>query len=41
MFGAGHLRRTIDEYLGRHNRELNHQGIGNELIDGLLGAVLE
>ena len=33
LFGEGHLRRVIDEYLLPFNHERNHQGIGNELID--------
>ena len=34
VFGEDHLRRVLDEYLAHYNRERNHQGIGNELIDG-------
>ncbi|MDF1800320.1 MAG: integrase core domain-containing protein [Planctomycetota bacterium] len=34
LFGEGHLRRAVDEYLAHYNTERNHQGIGNELIDG-------
>lgn len=34
LFGEGHLRHTIDEYLAHYHSERNHQGIGNELIDG-------
>ena len=30
----GHLRRAIDSYLAHYNAERNHQGLGNELIDG-------
>ena len=30
----GHLRRVVDEYLLHFNHERNHQGIGNELIEG-------
>jgi transposase InsO family protein len=33
LFGEGHLRRAIDEYLAHYHSERNHQGIGNELID--------
>ena len=36
LFGEGHLRRAISEYLVHFNHERNHQGIGNELIDGQL-----
>ena len=32
LFGEGHLRRVIGEYLAHYNLERNHQGIGNELI---------
>jgi transposase InsO family protein len=34
LFGEGHLWRTVDEYLVHYNAERNHQGIGNELIEG-------
>jgi putative transposase len=34
LFGEGHLRRAIDEYLVHYHGERNHQGLGNELIDG-------
>lgn len=34
LFGEEHLRHAIDEYLAHYHRERNHQGIGNELIDG-------
>jgi putative transposase len=34
LFGEAHLRRVVDEYLVHFNHERNHQGIGNELIDG-------
>ncbi|MFT5049212.1 MAG: putative transposase [Chlamydiales bacterium] len=37
LFGEGHLRRVVDEYLLHFNHERNHQGIGNELIDGESG----
>jgi putative transposase len=33
LFGEGHLRRAVDEYLVHFNNERNHQGIGNELVD--------
>ena len=32
LFGEGHLRRAIDEYLKHYHRERNHQGLGNRLI---------
>ncbi|MFT5052155.1 MAG: putative transposase [Chlamydiales bacterium] len=38
LFGEGHLRRVVDEYLVHFNHERNHQGIGNELIDGEVGV---
>jgi len=34
LFGEGHLRHAIDEYLAHYQGERNHQEIGNELIDG-------
>ena len=34
LFGEDHLRRVLDEYLTHYNCERNHQGIGNNLIDG-------
>jgi transposase InsO family protein len=34
FFGKGHLRHAIDEYLAHYHGERNHQGLGNELIDG-------
>ena len=34
LFGEGHLRRVIAEYMTHFNHERNHQGIENELIDG-------
>jgi putative transposase len=33
-FGEGHLRRAIAEFLEHYHGERNHQGLGNELIDG-------
>ncbi len=33
--GEGHLRGALAEYLAHYHRERNHQGIGNELIDGI------
>jgi putative transposase len=33
-FGDGHLRRTIAEFVEHYHGERNHQGLGNELIDG-------
>ena len=33
-FGERRLRRAIDEFVEHYHRERNHQGIGNELIDG-------
>jgi len=34
LFGEGHLRHVIKQYLEHYHIERNHQGIGNELIDG-------
>ncbi|MFT5042968.1 MAG: putative transposase [Hyphomicrobiaceae bacterium] len=34
FFGEEHLRHAIDEYLAHYHGERNHQGLGNELIDG-------
>ena len=33
-FGERHLRRMITEFIEHYHRERNHQGLGNELIDG-------
>jgi len=33
-FGERHLRRTNAEFVERYHRERNHQGLGNELING-------
>jgi len=35
FFGEKHLRYVVDEYVGHYHTERNHQGIGNELIEGL------
>jgi hypothetical protein len=32
--GERHLRRALAEFLVHYHRERNHQGLGNELIDG-------
>jgi transposase InsO family protein len=32
--GARHLRRAMHEFVEHYHRERNHQGRGNELIDG-------
>ncbi len=34
-FGARHLRRTLAEFVEHYHRERNHQGLDNELIDGV------
>ena len=34
LFGEGHLRRAVDEFLAHYNHERDHQGLGNELIKG-------
>ena len=41
LFGEGHLSRAIDQYLAHYHAERNHQGLGNELIDGEASAVGE
>lgn len=33
-FGERHFRRAVAEYVAHYHRERNHQGLGNELIDG-------
>jgi hypothetical protein len=32
--GESHLRRSVSEYMRHYHAERNHQGIGNQLIDG-------
>ena len=32
--GEAHLRRSVSEYMRHYHVERNHQGLGNELIDG-------
>jgi transposase InsO family protein len=34
-FGERHLRRTIAEFVEHYHGERNHQGLGNELIEGV------
>jgi transposase InsO family protein len=34
-FGDHHLRRLIAEYVAHCHRERNHQGLANELIEGV------
>ena len=41
LFGERHLRRAVDQYLEHYHAERNHQGIGNELIDGEVSTVGE
>ena len=41
LFGEGHMRRAIEQYLEHYHAERNHQGLGNELIDGEVGTVGE
>jgi putative transposase len=33
-FGERHHRRAVTEFVAHYHRERNHQGLGNELIDG-------
>ena len=33
LFGEGHLRRVVDEYIAHYHAERNHQGLGNRLIE--------
>ena len=33
--GEWHLRQTLREFVAHYHRERNHQGLANELIDGL------
>jgi putative transposase len=35
--GERHFRRTLAEFVVHYRRERNHQGLGNELIDGVGG----
>jgi transposase InsO family protein len=35
--GERHFRRTLAEFVVHYHRERNHQGLGNELIDGVGG----
>jgi transposase InsO family protein len=37
LLGEQHLRRALAEYVEHYHRERNHQGLGNELIDGVPG----
>ena len=37
-FGEGHFRRTMAEFVEHYHRERNHQGLGNELIEGAPAA---
>jgi hypothetical protein len=41
LFGEGHPRRAIDQFLAHYHAERTHQGLGNELIDGEADAVGE
>jgi len=33
-FGERHFRRTVAEFVAHYHGERNHQGLGNELIEG-------
>ena len=35
LLGERHFRRTLAEFAAHYHRERNHQGLSNELIDGL------
>ena len=35
--GERHFRRALADFVVHYHRERNHQGLGNELIDGLEG----
>jgi putative transposase len=35
LLGEGHLRRAVREFVAHYHRERNHQGLGNELIEGV------
>lgn len=34
--GERHFRRTLKEFVAHYHRERNHQGLGNELVDGVV-----
>jgi transposase InsO family protein len=38
LFGEGHLRHAIEQYLAHYRRERNHQEIGNEMVEGSVRA---
>jgi transposase InsO family protein len=33
-FGEWHFRRAVGEFVTHYHRDRNHQGVGNELIEG-------
>jgi transposase InsO family protein len=33
--GERHFRRALADFVSHYHRERNHQGLGNELIDGM------
>jgi putative transposase len=35
LLGERHLRRALREFVAHYHLERNHQGLGNELIDGV------
>ena len=35
LLGERHLRRAVGEYVEHYHLERTHQGLGNELIDGV------
>jgi putative transposase len=38
VLGERHLRRVLAGYIAYYHRERNHQGLGNELINGVSSA---
>jgi hypothetical protein len=38
--GERHFRRTLAEFMVHYHRERNHQGFGNDLIDGVGDPIL-
>ena len=38
LFGEGHLRRALEQFEAHYHAERNHQGLGNQLIEGTATA---